>query len=326
MSNRTGYLQVKSMLLMAYLPFLVACNTPSEPQSFTGYVEAELLYIAAPQSGWLTDSPVRAGEQIEAGQLLFRLDQLQQKAQVREAQARLAQAKAQERNSLTGARQEELDELIAQQRSAQVAVDLAKSEQVRWTKIVAQGLAPESKATQVNADYDASVAKLQSIKASIEVARLGARSEVINSADAAQQAAEAVLEQANWQLAQRQTESAVSGQIEEVYYRTGEFVTAGKPVVAILPKNALVVRFFVAQAQLNQFSLGQTIQLRADGIEHSIAANIFHINRTAEFTPPVIYDQQTRQKLLFMLEAHLENNAKELSQLRPGLPVTVQLQ
>ncbi|KXI30706.1 HlyD family secretion protein [Paraglaciecola hydrolytica] len=317
--------QLHRLLIISITSSLLACSSPEQSNEFVGYVEAELLYIAAPQSGWITDSPVQAGEKIAAGQVLFQLEQLQQEAQVKEAQARLAQAKAQERNSLTGARQEELDELTAQQRAAQVAVDLAKSEQARWNKIVAQGLAPEATATKVNADYASSVAKLHSINASIEVARLGARQELINSADAAQHAAQAVVEQANWQLAQRQTKSTVSGQIEEVFYRSGEFVAAGKPVVAILPKHALVVRFFVAEAQLSQFSVGQTIQITADGIDGPIAATLFHINRTAEFTPPVIYDQQTRQKLLFMLEARLKNNDDDSSQLRPGLPVTVQL-
>lgn len=318
----TRYLRAWFTAGLAFV--LSACSSPEQANEFIGYVEAELRYIAAGQAGWLTEQPWQAGQVVEPQQALFSLDDSLQVAQIKQAEAILEQAKAQERNTITGARQEELAELAAQQQAAKVAVELARSEQLRWTKIVAQGLAPQSKATQVNADYDASVAKLESIEASIEVAKLGSRQEIINSAYAAQQAAEAALEQAKWQLAQRHVVATLSGQIEEIFYREGEYVPAGQAVLAILPEDALIIRFFVPQAQLSNFALGQTVHINADGLSQPLSATLFHISRRAEFTPPVIYDQKTRDKLMFLIEARLtaQNNAK-VAILRPGLPVTV---
>lgn len=322
---------IKTILLLSITTSLLACSPPEKTNEFIGYVEAELIYIASPQAGWLTEQSWQAGQQVTNNQQLFRLDESLQVAQVKQAQAMLAQAQAQERNSVTGARQEELAELAALQQAAQVAVDLAKSEQVRWNKIVAQGLAPEATATKVNADYASSVAKIHSIQASIEVARLGARQELINSADAAQQAAQAALEQANWQLSQRQILATMDGHVEEVFFRQGEYVQAGKPVLAILPADALIVRFYVPEPQLVDFKLGQSLQISADGMTQPLKATLFHITRTAEFTPPVIYDQQTRQKLMFLLEARLTADSQSTEQnkqgvmLRPGLPVSVKL-
>lgn len=300
---------------------LIACNEQQVSNQFTGYVEAELLYIAAPQPGWIISNSLTGGEQIKNGELLFQLDDEQQQAQVNEAQFHLEQAQAQERNTTTGARQEEIVELDAQKREAIVAMEFAKSEQVRWIKLVSQGLAPPSRATEVNAQYDTNVAKLAAIQASIKVAKLGSREELIKSAYAAQQAAQAVLSQAKWQLSQRKVVAYTSGQVEEVFYRQGEFVTAGKPVLALLPEGALVIHFFVPQGQLVKFSLGDSVSVTADGISQKQLARIFHISRSAEFTPPVIYDQQSRQKLMFMLEARLGPDSK----LRPGLPVEVSL-
>ncbi|MDP5129579.1 MAG: HlyD family efflux transporter periplasmic adaptor subunit [Paraglaciecola sp.] len=302
---------------------LMSCDTESEQHRYTGYVEAELVYLAAPQAGWLSNMPWQAGDTLTSNTLVFSLDDEQQLAAIKEAQARLAQAKAQERNGLTGAREQEIAELNAQRQQAQVAVDFAASEKTRWNKLVEEGLAPASKSSQVNADYASSIAKLKTITAGIEVARLGVRQELTNSAIAAEQAAQANLEQAQWQLSQRQVISQISGKIEEIFYRQGEFITAGKPVLAILPKDALIIRFFVPQAALSQFNVGQSVNIHADGVTAPIDAHIFHIARSAEFTPPVIYDEQSRQKLMFLLEARLFAQDAGDHLLRPGLPVEV---
>jgi HlyD family secretion protein len=311
----------KAALLLLLTWGLFACGREQATGRFSGYVEAQLLYIAAPQSGWIVSPSLIGGEQVNNGELLFQLDEQQQLAVVSEAQFRLDQAIAQQRDTTTGAREEELAELEAQKHQARTALKLAKSERQRWTKLVAQGLAPPSRANEVDAQYDTSVAKLAAIEASIEVAKLGAREQLIKSADAARHAAQAVLTQARWQLTQRRVLAHASGQVEEVFYRQGEYVTQGKPVLALLPAHALTVRFFVPQGQLVNFALGDTVKVAADGLAQPQSARIFHIARSAEFTPPVIYDQQSRQKLLFMVEARLAAN----STVRPGLPVDVSL-
>ena len=323
MINRKSRKYLFIALLPVMLPLLCSCNSQTEQTTFTGYVEAELVYLASPQSGWINTMPWQAGEPISPNDTAFELDQIQQLAAVNEAQARFDQASAQERNGITGARQEEIDELVAQRKQAEVAKKFAASEKIRWNKLVEQGLAPASKSTQVNADYASSAAKLEAIKASIEVAKLGVRQELTNSAKAAQQAALANLEQAKWQLSQRHVMSHTKGQIEEIFYRQGEFVTAGKPVLAILPDDALIIRFFVPQAALSQFAVGENVSVQADGIAAPVQAKIFHIARSAEFTPPVIYDEQSRQKLMFLIEARLPVQQDSSTQLRPGLPVEV---
>jgi HlyD family secretion protein len=300
---------------------LLACSPAPEKNTFTGYVEAERIYIAAPQSGWITESSVTAGQQVSPGELLFHLDEEHQQAQVSEASFRLMQAEAQERDASKGARHEEIDALLAQKQEAAAALELALSEKIRWTELIAKGLAAASKGNQVKADFETSKARLQTIEANIEVAKLGSREDFVSSTDAAQQAAQAALEQAQWQLQQRSVATTVAGQVDEIFYRQGEFVNAGLPVLAILPRQGLKVRFFVPQAKLSQFTLGATVPVMADGLGSPVQATIFHIASSVEFTPPVIYDKTTRQKLLFMLEARLPAD----SQLHPGLPVEVSL-
>jgi HlyD family secretion protein len=190
-------------LFFAFSIVLVGCKPSEQQQNFIGYVEADLLYVAAAQSGWISKHHLEAGAQISKGDVLFQLDDEQQQALVKEASSRLQEAEAQERDAIAGARSEEIAAIEAQMMEAKAALDYAKSEQVRWTKLVIQGLAPASRRNQVNADYDASLARFKTIEANMQVAKLGARKEFIKSADAARQAAQAALTQAQWQLNQR---------------------------------------------------------------------------------------------------------------------------
>jgi HlyD family secretion protein len=313
----------KLSIVLLCIGSLIGCSGEQQQTVFTGYVEAELVYIAAPQAGWINELPWQAGEQINANALAFALDNQQQSAAVQEAKARLEQAKALERNGISGARAEELAELAAQENQAMVAMQFAASEKKRWDALVEQGLAPASKASQVDADYSSSIAKLDTIKASIKVAKLGVRQELTNSAIAAQTAAQSSLDQTLYLLSQRQVISHIAGQVEELFYRQGEFVSTGKPVMAILPADALIVRFFVPQAALSDFNVGDKVRINADGVGAIIEAPIFHIARSAEFTPPVIFDQQSRQKLMFLVEARLPSKEASNISLRPGLPVEV---
>jgi HlyD family secretion protein len=142
--------------------------------------------------------------------------------------------------------------------------------------------------------------------------------------DDAQQAvreAEARLNSAKTRLGRRKVASPATGTIQQIYFRPGEMVPAGRPVVALLPPGNVKIRFFVAEAVLPTISLGDTVTVRCDGCAPDLAARVSFISRTAEYTPPVIYSLEERAKLVFLIEArpqHPEN-------LRVGQPVSVLL-
>ena len=138
---------------------------------------------------------------------------------------------------------------------------------------------------------------------------------------AAADAAEAARAEAAWRLDQRTVKSDVSGRVEQVYRRQGEFVAAGAQIVSILPPDAAKVRFFVPQAAVAGLAPGDIALVRADGRDAAIRAEISFIAGEAEFTPPVIYSAGARDKLVFLVEARLPADAA----LAPGLPVDVSL-
>jgi HlyD family secretion protein len=145
---------------------------------------------------------------------------------------------------------------------------------------------------------------------------------VFDDADAALRTAEARLNSAKTRLERRRVNSPDAGTIQEVYFRGGEQVPSGRPIVSLLPPGNVRVRFFVPQAMLPTVHIGDRISVRCDGCATDLVARVSFISAQAEFTPPVIYSQEERARLVFRVEAMPERPAD----LRVGQPVSVALQ
>ena len=142
-----------------------------------------------------------------------------------------------------------------------------------------------------------------------------------DDAEAALRQAKANLAWSETRLARRSAFSPADGTIEQVYYRVGETVPAGKPVVALLPPQNLKMRFFVPEPILPQIKYGETVAVSCDGCDTGLTAKVSFIARSAEYTPPVIYSLDERGKLVYLIEARPDRPEK----LRVGQPVTITL-
>jgi HlyD family secretion protein len=143
----------------------------------------------------------------------------------------------------------------------------------------------------------------------------------LDDAEAALRTAQARLNSAQTRLARRKVSSPVAGSVQQIYYRVGELVPAGKPIVALLPPSNLKVRFFVNEAMLPKLNIGDPVTVTCDGCDAGITAKISFIARSSEFTPPVIYSMEERSKLVFLVEARPDRPDR----LRVGQPVSVTL-
>jgi HlyD family secretion protein len=142
-----------------------------------------------------------------------------------------------------------------------------------------------------------------------------------DDAEATLRQAKANLDWSQTRLGRRNAYSPADSTVEQIYYRPGETVPAGRPVVALLPPGNLKLRFFAPQAILPEIKYGQTVEVSCDGCEKGLTAKVSFIARSAEFTPPVIYSLEERAKLVFLIEARPEHPEK----FRVGQPVTVTL-
>ena len=142
-----------------------------------------------------------------------------------------------------------------------------------------------------------------------------------DDAEAALRQANANLEWSKTRLARRSAYSPADGTIEQVYYRPGETVPAGKPVVALLPPQNLKMRFFAPEPMLPQIKYGEKLAVSCDGCEKGLTAKVSFIARSAEYTPPVIYSLDERAKLVYLIEALPDQPEK----FRVGQPIAITL-
>ena len=133
----------------------------------------------------------------------------------------------------------------------------------------------------------------------------------------------AAREKARWAFDQKHQAAPADAQVHDTLFRQGEWVGAGSPVISLLPPGNLKVRFFAPQEKLPQIKIGATVSVKFDGAAKNYSATVNYISTSAEFTPPVIFSRETRENLVFMIEAIF--SPADAAELRPGQPVDVEL-
>ena len=293
-------------------------GTAPEP-SWNGYVEADYIYVSAPSAGTIATITAQEGQVVKAGEVLLILDSRQQEAMLRAAEARVEAARANAENLATGSREEEVAVVRASLDKAEADLALARSQSERSDKLLAEGLVPQAKADQDRATLKSAEAQVAQLGAQLRVAELPARDPQRVAAEATLVAAEADADKAREDLMDRTIVAPADGRVERVYFDDGEIVPAGTPVLAVLPAEALKIKFYVSEGDRPGFALGETLKVSCDGCGEGLAATVSFFASDPQFTPPVIYSRDERQRLTFLAEATLADG----STLHPGQPVTV---
>jgi HlyD family secretion protein len=273
-----------------------------------GYIEGDLVLVGAESAGRITELAVDAGSKVEANAHLFALDAEEQTAARNKAAAELEDLKS------AGQRPEQIAVLEASERRASAALDLSKSDLDRQRELFRRGVSAEARLQQAQSAFERDEAALQEARRNIKAAELSGRSAMI-------MALEAALDGAEKALAKRRVAAPVAAGIEDVYFRAGEVVAAGQPVLALLPPGNRKVRFYVPEPRLSALRIGQEIIVGCDGCAEMKAMLTF-VASEAEFTPPVIFSQEQRAKLVFRAEARLTKGEA----LPLGLPVDVRFE
>jgi HlyD family secretion protein len=307
---------ISGMALLA----LVGCSQKPD-NSYSGYVEAQAVAIAAPQSGWLSAVSVDRGDAVRDGQPLFSLDATQAGHALEGAEQRAAAASASAEDLQKGARQADIAPLIEQRRQAQAQADLARSNEARYAQLEPKGFVSAAQMDSLRAATRQADAALASIDKQISDRRLAARTDQQRAALAQAEASKADVASAAWTVGDRDVKARIEGRVEERLREPGEFVPQGAAVVTILPKGRQFVRFFVPQADLSKFAVGKVVDVHCDGCAAGLKAKVRFISTVSEFTPPVIYSVKERQKLMFLIEA----TPSKPEALHAGQPVDVSL-
>lgn len=323
MTNRRNVWLRGGLLCLAALMLAPACQESPESGRFQGYVEAELTYLASPFGGRLDTLAVRRGQNVKAGALVFGLEAQSEKAALDEAMQMARQAKDRLADLQKGLRPSELAAIQARLDSAQSNLRLARLELARRQRLYRGKSIPKAELDKARNAFRDSQARVDQLTAEVKTGRLGGREDAVAAARAEAAARSAAVEKARWAFEQKWVSAPAAGLVFDTFYTPGEWVSPARPVAALLTPGNLKVRFFVPQAVAGSLKLGQTVALACDGCQKGLRGAINYISPQAEYTPPVIYSQSMRAKLVFMVEAKPE--PAQAMALHPGQPMDVSL-
>jgi HlyD family secretion protein len=301
--------------------FLLRPHGP-EVVEWQGYAEADFVKVGPTQQGLITAVHVARGDKILQGGALFDQDDADDRAAADQIARQLAQARNQLANLKSGGKPTEIQQAEANLADAMAARDKIQADLTRNQALLKTGAATVQIVDQESADLRSAEAKGRALQAALAQlkAPMGREAE-IGAQESAVEAERAGLAMATWRLEQRHVASPVTGTVADVLARPGETLAAGAPVVSILPPENIFVRFFIPEPALSSVHKGDAVALLCDGCPAGLTATVSFIAPQAEFTPPVIYSEASRAKLVFQAEAR--PSPSEAVLFNPGQPVTV---
>lgn len=306
--------------LLAFAWLGSGCGNQPEP-GWSGYAEGDYVYISSPLGGRVDTLFVATGQMVGQGAKLFALESENESAARDESAARLDSAQAGLADISKGKRAEEIAVATAQLAQGQSQEVLARNDLERQQQLLAQGFVARARVDDAATALRQAQARVEELKKALEVSRLPARIDQRQASVAGTNAARQALRQSAWRADQKQQTAPSAALVADVLFQVGEYVQPGQPVVSLLPPQNTKARFFVSEAELAPLHLGQAVQIRCDGCGAPIPATISRIATQPEFTPPVIYSNTQRNKLVFMVEA--KPDAAHALQLKPGQPLDV---
>jgi len=303
------------------LVLCAACHR-RETNLVQGYVEGEFVQVASPLAGELQELFVQRGAQVKTGEPLFALESGAETAARDEAAKRLEEGHARLEDARKGKRPPEIEAIEAQLRQSRAALVLAEKEFARQNDLFRTGAASAQDLDRARSTREQDQQRVSQQEADLQTAQLGSRTDQIAAAEANVRALESTLARTEWDLSQKRQNATQSALVFDTLYRPGEWVAAGRPVVMLLPPTNIKVRAFLPQTRIGTIHAGDRVDVRVDGVSERFVGKVSFISPRAEYTPPVIYSQESRGKLVFMIEAVFD--AAVAAKLHPGQPVDVQ--
>lgn len=272
-------------LLIIGLTILLLTACEKENKAFSGYIDTDLVYLSADYSGRLIDLAVLRGQVVKCNQFLFKLEQTSERYNVQMSQ--LTQK-----------------DLLAQRQ--QILTQLNYNE-INYRRI--QGMRKQNAASQN--DLDAAQRDLDISKEQLTAIDVKIKNNQVDTDDK------------KWIMTRKENFATERGIIFDTYYTKGEFVQAGAPILSLITKNNIKAIFFVPEKVLSQLRLNKQVKIKTDQNENFATGHIFYISNIAEYTPPIIYSREERQRLVFRIEAKID--LPDLEKIHLGQPVTLEV-
>lgn len=265
------------------LALAVAACAPHQTDAMQGYGEADYIYLASQEAGVVRDLSVTEGQSVAPGDVVARLDP--------------------DRLSLNAQSASASSSALAEAvRAAEANARLTQTNFTRSQQLFAQGFESQAKLDADRAARDQAAAQLDQTRRQLNAS--GAESGL-----------------AQTRLNDLSVTAPKAGRIERIFHRQGEVVAAGAPIATLLAPENMKVRFFAPENMVARLRPGVRVSFSCDGCAANLTGRVIRVADEPQFTPPVIYSLEQREKLVYLVEARPD----QAEAIRPGLPVDVRI-
>lgn len=312
---------MRFIIFLVLLMSLNACNE-SVKNVALGTLERDRIAHTATVNEVIVDLPAKQGSLVKKGQILVRLDNHWQRAQLAKAQADVQKAEANLDKLRNGARIEEVAAARANVSGAKATLQESQTNYERTLKLVTEKMASKATLDHSLAKRDASSAHLQSAIESLRQLTNGTRPEDLAIGEANLHAAQAILSRENKKLADLTITATRSGRLDSLPWNLGERVTSGSPLAIIVAGKAPYARVYIPEPYRVKINTGDKLSVYVDGIKDAIIGTVRWIATDPAFTPYYALNQEERARLMYLAEIQLPDSA---SNLPNGVPAQVAL-
>lgn len=307
-------------LLALFTLLLVAACSEAPDDTLYGYAEGDYRLLAPETAGTLSTIAVAEGEHVTVGTVLFGLDTRIEQAGVESAQARIEAAEARFDDAAAGSREPEIAaarDQLSQARATQVQTG---NDLERARELFERGILPRARLDTAEAAANTANARVAELRERLALVQLPARENQLRALAAEVSAAQIELTRAQEALRRRTVSAPADGWVERQLRYEGEVAGPGAPVLRFLADGSVHGLVFVPQTRLGQIQVGTRLTLACDGCAGTTGGEIVFIANAPEFTAPIIYSDNERDRLVFRAEVRIDSAPPP-----PGTPLQARL-
>jgi HlyD family secretion protein len=286
--------------------------------SVTGTIEAIQVDVSAKIAGRIAERPVNEGDRVSTGQLLVRLDEAEQAAEVRRQDAAVRTAQSTLNDLLAGARREEMEDARAALQSATATREWTERDFRRAEGLFRQTLIAAQEVDRARQAYEVAVAQEKSARQKLLLLEAGARPDQIEAARGQLAQARNALDMAKTRLKEMTIFSPLDGVVLRKNLEVGELANPGVPILTLMKPSDIWVRAYVPEEEVGRIKVGSPARVAVDAYPaRRFPGRIIEIASEAEFTPRNVQTKKERVNLVFRIKIAVDNPE---GILKPGMP------
>ena len=286
--------------------------------SVTGTIEAIQVDVSARIAGRIIERPVNEGDRVAAGQLLLRLDEAEQAAEVRRQEAAVRTAQSTVNDLLAGARREEMEDARAALQSASATREWTERDFRRAEGLFRQTLIAAQEVDRARQAYEVAAAQEKSARQKLLLLEAGSRPDQVETARGQLAQARNALDMARTRLREMTILSPLDGVVLRKNLEVGELANPGVPILTLMKPSDMWVRAYVPEEEVARIKVGSPAWVSVDGYPaRRFPGRITEIASEAEFTPRNVQTRKERANLVFRIKIAVDNPE---GILKPGMP------